>query len=146
MQQITRARPLVAIGGFSCRPRPPREPGPAQHLPDRRVRAPGRRPDQPRPPTCPTSTCTDPLLHFGSELAWRALRPTRAITQTRQRPPLLVTRLAPALPPPVRCRRRNAETSSSLPQRAAILDRANQREPTSQSELGISVQIHPSPP
>jgi len=41
------------------------------------------------------------------------------------------------------------ETLKAAPgrlQRTPLLDSAHQREPTSQSELGISVQIHPSPP
>src|SRR5689334_17275764 len=50
------------------------------------------------------------------------------------------------MPPPMNSRRRHAEAGCSLLQRATLLDRAHQREPASQSELGVSVQIHPRPP
>src|SRR5437773_9838373 len=50
------------------------------------------------------------------------------------------------MPPPMRRRRRDVEGGRRLLQRATIRDRANQREPPSQSELGVSVQKHPCPP
>src|SRR5207237_7476345 len=71
---------------------------------------------------------------------------TRAIKQTRQRPARLLARLQPTVPPTMRRRRRDTESGRGRPQRQTILDRAHQREPPSQSELGVSVQIHPRPP
>src|SRR5436309_4288120 len=50
------------------------------------------------------------------------------------------------MPPAVCRRRRHAESDRRAPQRQTILDRPNQREPARQSELGVSVQIHPCPP
>src|SRR4051812_30644973 len=47
------------------------------------------------------------------------------------------------MPPAMRRRRRDAEGGRGRLQRKTILDRADEREPTSQSELGVSVQIHP---
>jgi hypothetical protein len=47
---------------------------------------------------------------------------------------------------PVRRRRRDAEAGCGLLQRHSLVNRPHQRKPTSQSELGVSVQIHPSPP
>src|SRR5262245_20515398 len=43
-------------------------------------------------------------------------------------------------------RRRHAERGRGRLQRHPLLDRAHQRKPTGQSELGVSVQIHPRPP
>src|SRR5262245_50151953 len=50
------------------------------------------------------------------------------------------------MPPAVRRRRRDAEGGRGRLQRKPLLDRAHEREPPSQSELGVSVQIHPCPP
>ena len=50
------------------------------------------------------------------------------------------------MPPPMSRRRRHAEGGRSLPQRRTAFDRAHQRKPPTQSQLGVSVQIHPCPP
>src|SRR5262245_23424251 len=50
------------------------------------------------------------------------------------------------MPPAVRRRRRDAEGGRGRLQRKPLLDPAHEREPPSQSELGVSVQIHPCPP
>src|SRR4051794_26776960 len=50
------------------------------------------------------------------------------------------------MPPAVRRRRRDAEGGRGRLQRKTVLDRAHQREPAGQSELGVSVQQHPRPP
>src|SRR5207248_6807703 len=54
--------------------------------------------------------------------------------------------IQPAMPPAVRRRRGDAEGGRGGLQRATLIDRAHQREAASQSELGVSVQIHPRPP
>src|SRR5213592_2031368 len=46
----------------------------------------------------------------------------------------------------MRRRRRDIEGGRGRLQRRTILDRSHQREPAGQSELGVSVQIHPRPP
>src|SRR6266487_838156 len=50
------------------------------------------------------------------------------------------------MPPAVRGRRRDAEGGRGTLQRHPLLDRLDQGETASQSELGVSVQIHPRPP
>src|SRR6266849_10129281 len=50
------------------------------------------------------------------------------------------------MPPTVHSRRRDMKGGCGRLQRQTILDRVDQREPASQSELGVSVQIHPCPP
>src|SRR6516225_4098967 len=70
------------------------------------------------------------------------MRTARAIQQRLR----LAPAIEPTMPPPVRRRRRDAEGGRGRLQRQTRLDRAHQREPTSQSELGVSVQIHPRPP
>src|SRR6266487_2920811 len=66
----------------------------------------------------------------------------RAIEQ-RLRPALT---LEPAMPPAMGGRRRDTEGDRSRLEREATLDRGDQSEAASQSELGVSVQIHPRPP
>src|SRR6516225_8157544 len=70
------------------------------------------------------------------------MRTARAIQQRLR----LAPAIEPTMPPPVRRRRRDAEGGRGRLQRQPLLDRAHQREPASQSELGVSVQIHPRPP
>src|SRR4051812_34028790 len=70
------------------------------------------------------------------------MRPARAIQQRL----LLTIALQPAMPPAMRRRRRDTEGGRGRLQRTTLLDRAHQRDTTSQSELGVSVQQHPSPP
>src|SRR5581483_2819318 len=81
VQQITGTGPLVAVSRLANRSRRPRDPGPAEHLPDRRVRKAGRRPNKPRPPTRRPTTGTNPLLQLRGELPRRAARPARAVKQ-----------------------------------------------------------------
>src|SRR5919201_5318850 len=50
------------------------------------------------------------------------------------------------MPPKMRRRRRHAEGGRGRLQRKTLLDRPHQRKPTGQSELRVSVQIHPRPP
>src|SRR5581483_11837580 len=89
-----------------------------------------------------TSTVADPLLQLAREQPRRPARTARAIEQRLRS----ATAVQPAVPPAVRRRRRDAEAGRGRLQRQTILDRAHQRETTSQSELGVSVQIHPRPP
>jgi hypothetical protein len=102
-----------------------------------------------RPAAAPTRSAGDTRRsprQDGVQQARRAPWPARAITQTRQRAARLLTRFPPAMPPPVRRRRRHVEGGRGRLQRHPFLDRAHQRETASQSELGVSVQNHPSPP
>src|SRR6266540_4919506 len=101
VQQVSRTRPLVAVGWLTGCSRWPREPGPREHLPHGRVAKAGRAGDQPRPPTCLAATGADRLGELGGELARRAVRTAGAIEQARQRPPRLLG-LCPAMPPAVR--------------------------------------------
>src|SRR2546430_5415356 len=50
------------------------------------------------------------------------------------------------MPPAMHRRRRHVEGDRRRSQRTTVLDRADQRETSSQSELGVSVQQHPCPP
>ena len=146
VQQITGARPLVAVGRLPGRLRWPRDPGPAQHLPDRRVAEAGRARDQARPPACLAATLADRLGELGRELPGRAMRPARAIKQTRQARPRLRAAVEPAMPPTVRRRRRDAEGGRGRLQRHPTRrsrDTARSRPASPSFALG---EIHPSPP
>ncbi len=146
VQEIAGAGPLVAVGrllGLSGRPRQPRSP---QHLPDGRVAEASGAGDQPRSPAGFAAAGTDRLLEVRCELAWRAVWTTRAVEQAAQRAPSLVRCLCPAMPPAVRRRRRHAEGGRGRLQRQSILDRSHECKATGQSELGVSVQMHPRPP
>src|SRR6266511_248006 len=146
VQEITRARPLIAVGRLPGRPRRPRDPGPAEHLPDGRVREASRAGDQARSPTRLAAAGADRLLELRRELTRRAAGTARTINQARQRPPRLIPGLEPAVPPAMRRRRRNAECGRGRIQRQATLDGLYQRETASQSELGVTVKQHPRPP
>jgi hypothetical protein len=87
------------------------------------------------------ATVTDPRLQIGCEQPRRAMRPARAIEQGAR----LAAASQPAMPPAMRPRRREVESGRGRLQRETVLDRAHQRETASQSELGVSVQIHPRP-
>src|SRR5919201_4898299 len=142
VQEIARTGPLVAVRGLLDQPRPPRDPGSPQHLPDGRVREPGRAGDEARTPAGLSATVADPLLQLGGQQARRAVRTARAINE-RLGPTLAVK---PTVPPAMRRRRGDAEGGRGRLQRKTVLNRAHQRETTSQSELGVSVQKHPRPP
>jgi len=49
------------------------------------------------------------------------------------------------MPPAVGSCRGDVEGGCSGPQRETTLDRGNQGDPTGQSELGVSVQVHSAP-
>src|SRR5438876_9615149 len=123
VQQIAGTGPLVAAGRLPDQGQTAREPGPPEH-----------------PVLSPT--VADPLLQLARKQPRRTPRPARAIHERAQ----LASTSEPAMPPAMRCRRRHTEGGRGRLQRKPFLDSPHQREPTSQSELGISVQIHPSPP
>ena len=145
VQEVARAGPLVAVGGLLQRPRRPRDPRPAQHLPDGRVGEAGRGRNEPRSPACRLAAGADALLELGSELARAAARPTRAIDKTGEAHARL-SRLAPAVPPAMRGRRRHAEGGRGRLEAHSSLDCLDEGEAAGQSELGITVESHPGPP
>ncbi len=146
VQEVAGAGPLVAVGRLARRPRRPREPGPAEHLPDGRVREASRAGDQARAPARLLAAPADCSLELRRELARRAVRPAGAIEQTRKRRPRLLARPQPAMPPAVRRRRRHTEGGRGRLQRHPLRDGANQRVAAGQSELRVTVKRHPSPP
>jgi len=146
VRQVAGAGPLVAGGRLPRRPRRPGDPRSPEHLPDRRVAETGRAGHQAWAPARRASAGADRLGELGRELPGRAVRPTRAIKQTRPRRLRLLGRVLPAVPPTMRRRRRHAEGGRGRLQRHPLLDRADERVPASQSELRVTVIRHPSPP
>ena len=142
VQQIAGTGPLVAVGRLLGYSRAPREPVAAEHLPDRRVREPGRSGDQAWTPAGLSTAVADPFLQLGGEKTRRSVWTAGAIQQRIRQ----AAAIEPAMPPTMRRRRRDTESGRRLLQRETTLDRAHQRETASQSELGVSVQQHPSPP
>src|SRR6266850_2686375 len=106
----------------------------------------GRRSNQPRSPPGLPPAGADPLLQRRRELTRKPPRPARAIEEARQRAPRFLTGLVPASPPTMSGRRRDAEAPRSRSDRATLFDCLDERETAGKSELGLSVQIHPSPP
>src|SRR4249919_3164976 len=98
VQQITGAGPLVAVGWLLDRGPTPGEPGPLEHLPDRRVREAGRAGDKTWTPARLASAIADPLLQLGGQQPRRPMRPARAIKQGGH----LAAALEPAMPPTMR--------------------------------------------
>src|SRR5207237_2471596 len=95
--------------------------------------------DQAWAPAGRTAAIADRFGELGRELAWRAVRPARALKQTRQRRTRLLTGCNPAVPPAVSRRRRDIEHRRRRPQARPALDRGNERETASQSELRVTV-------
>src|SRR5262249_41279689 len=113
-----------------------------EHLPDGRVGKVGGASDQPRPPAGGAPAAANALLQFGCKPSRRVGRATRAIAKRLRSAPAV----EPTMPPAMRRRRRHVEGGRRRPQRQAPLDRGHQCNTTAQSELGVSVQIHPRPP
>ena len=146
VQQVTRARPLIATHGISGRTRPAREPVAVKHLPDRRVWMTCLSSDQPRPPAGAPARLADPLLSRPIKEPRRAMRATAAIDRPRQRMSLLRRSDAISMPPAMGCRRRDAQRRRCLPERASLLDCLAQRQASCRSELRSTVDLHPGPP
>src|SRR5439155_22612313 len=102
--------------------------------------------DQAWPPAGLASAVADRFGELGRELAWRAVRPARAVKQTRQRRTRLLSGRAPPVPPAVSRRRRDIERRRRRPQAGPAFDRGDERETASKSELRVTVHRHPSPP
>jgi hypothetical protein len=96
---------------------------------------------QTRSPASLAPTVADPLLQLGSQQPRRAVRTAGAVEQ----------RLRPALAPSQRCHQRWAVAGETLKAAAppgvrGLPSRRDQSEAAGQSELGVSVQVHPCPP
>jgi hypothetical protein len=134
MQQITGAGPLVPIRRLGHRSWPARQPVAAKDLPDRRVGEAGHPRDQPWPPTGLTSAGADRLLPLGRQKPRRASRPARAVKQRLHS----AATVQPAMPPPMRRRRRDAEGGRGRLQRKTILNRPDQGKPPGHSSLALA--------
>src|SRR5213079_3534096 len=139
------ARPFVATNRPARLALWTREPMTLQHLPDRRVRAARRDGQQPRTPAGAAPGRTDTTLLGSRQQPRHPPRPARAIEQTGKRPALLLIGLAPAAAPAADGRLRDAEPPRHLPHRQPPLTRLHQRETARQSELGVTVKLHPGP-
>src|SRR5581483_11926491 len=99
--------------------RPPRESVPPEQLPDRRAST----ADDPRQPARAevrlAASAQDRLLLDRLQPPRLTKRPARAVEECCQ----LSVALPPAMPPAVRCRRRDTETGRRLSQRHPLLDR-----------------------
>jgi hypothetical protein len=84
VQQITRARPLVATRSISRLTRASRETVAVKHLPDGRVRMTRLSRDQPRSPAGASPRFADPLLSHMVKQLRRAKRTTAPIGRPRQ--------------------------------------------------------------
>src|SRR5262245_23549999 len=115
---------------------------PPEHLPDSRAGTTNKTRQARRAEVGLATGAQDRLLLGGRQPPWLPKRPRGAIHKRRVR----AAAIKPAMPPTVRCRRRHPETGTRLPQRHPPIDRSDKLAPTSQSELGISVQIHHGSP
>jgi hypothetical protein len=138
VQQIARARPLVATDRARRGPRPPRTAVADQDRVDGRVRDPGLAGDQPRSPAGALARLADPPLGLGIGAPRRAARTTRAIQRPSSRRPLLGRRLALAHRPPVSGGRRDREAGGRLPLGRSFTDQPDPLAAPSRSELGVS--------
>src|SRR6266508_1548897 len=145
VQQVARAGPLVAAGRFAPSARAGSQAVAAQHLRDRRVRVREFERQQPRPPAGAAPSGADPPLLADREQPWHPARAARPVIEADACAPLLGARLAPAPRPATGRRRRDAEGGRGRPQRASLFDRTHERVATGQSELRVTVNLHPGP-
>src|SRR5262249_57792964 len=98
-----------------------------------------------RPDTPGRSRGADPPLRAGRQQGRHPLRPARTIKQTGERAAPLPARRPPATRPAADRGRRDAEAPSDLSYRQPALARLDERESPRQSELGVTVKLHPGP-
>ena len=115
-----------------------------QHLPDGRVREPGRAGDEPRPPARLPPTGADRLLELGREPMRTVRRSTRAIEKAGAALPFASPCISPPLLPAMSGRYRDVERPRRLTDRASALDREHQLLAPGKSELGVTVKLHPA--
>src|ERR1700730_13873200 len=84
VQQISGARPLVAIGGLPGHRRAPRQAMAAQNLPHRRVGMTRRSRNQTRSPASVATNLADSLLLADRQQPRTAMRTTAAVDRPRQ--------------------------------------------------------------
>src|SRR5438045_2030020 len=101
VQQVARARPLVAVGRLLLRSRSAREAGPLEHLPHRRVGEARRAGDQARTPAGLAPAVTDPLLELARQQPRRAMWSARAVEERTR----LAAAVEPTVPPTMSRRR-----------------------------------------
>jgi hypothetical protein len=99
LQQITGARPLIALDGLARRRRPARQPAPHQAARDRGVRHPELRSDQPRTPTGPPARRTHAVMDLLADASRLTMRRRGMIGRPRPGRPLGVARGAVAADP-----------------------------------------------
>src|SRR5581483_4610512 len=87
VQQIPRARPLVAVWRLAGRLGQPRASVPLQGAVNGRVRVADRAGDQPRPPAGVRADLADPLLLRSGQLVGAAVGAARAVVQATERAP-----------------------------------------------------------
>ena len=140
VQQRAGLSPLVAAR--DRRPRrapPPRTAVTPEHLVDRRA-AIADDPSKPRRSQIrPLARLHDPALDRLLKPPRTRARHRRASTQARPRDPVSVAGLLPAMPPPVRCGRRNRTRSRRGSQRAPTLDQTHQLQTAGHAELASTV-------
>ena len=146
VQQISRARRLIASGGLTRRTRDPREAMTMQHLPHRRVRVSGPAGHKPWSPPGVPPGFTDALLLDRVQQSRAAPRTAGTVEQPDTRSKLANAGIQPSMPPAMSCRHRDTEAASGLSQRHPIHHRLRQRQAPSRSELRSTVDLHPGPP
>src|SRR5947208_13487409 len=101
--------------------------------------------EKPRAPARLSPGGADPPLLASWEQPRHSPRPARAIEQAGNRRALLGARLPPTTRPAAHRRRRDAEASRRLAHRQPRLARLHKRKTARQSELGVTVKLHPGP-
>ena len=143
VQQLARARPLIALHRVPGRAGTARAAASSQRPRHGRVRNVDLARDQTRAPPGPLADLADAVVIGHREHRRAAVRPRRAILQTGQRPPLLVAGRAPARHPAVHGRARHVRGGSCRRERETVLfDEPNQAQPAGPSERSITV-FHP---
>jgi hypothetical protein len=147
VQQVARARPLVATERRPRRLGAARQAVAAQHRVHGGVRNSDLAGDQPRTPPGPPALLAD--APFGDRVGARRrpARPAGTVERPPARPAVLLAGLKPAPLPPVRRAARDREGRGRGPLARALLNhQPNQLDPAGRSELAPKVLTHPGPP
>jgi hypothetical protein len=146
VQQRTRTRPLVAAERLALAARPARETIAVQHLPDRRSRPANDSRQAARPEVRLAPRAHDRVFLRRRQPARLAMRATRTIDPPARRSSVGQSNALAPMPPAMRRRRRDVEGGRGRPQRQPLIDKLDERDSPSRSELGPRVSLHPGPP
>src|SRR5215212_5175498 len=146
VQQRAGLRPLKAPKRLALPARPAREVVTVKDLPDRRAGPAEQAREATRPQIRASAGIANAALLELVKAPRRASRARAAISRPCPRSASRRVGRTPAMPPAMRRGERDSTLFSRGPKRAPSLNQLNQSQPSSRSDLRVSVNTHPGPP